>query len=263
MKGLVSFCIFGPGTSGGTDGHKQGYSGPRDIYYGGAVKNALLYREWQPNWDLRFYLGGSIPRSVTDELEVANPNTQFVWVDQPEDQKATWWRMNAIKDAWGYDFILFRDVDSRPSLREKTAVEEFLDSSFSYHMMRDHRYHGRQLMSGMWGVKRDSFAELQHLPWYLDQDFYGTDQIALLMMVWPTCRRKILSHIGCYNIYEKVSQRRPFRVPRDPGSFVAQGLYADDTVRYPEHATEIESDVELLASPDIFAEEYRCVPKPV
>jgi hypothetical protein len=267
MKGLVSFTLFGDGTRLlGTNGNIQGYQGEsKDIYYGGAIKNAILYRQWQPSWSLRFYLGGTVPHSLEKELLLANPNCQFVRVEGNEDETATWWRMSAIKDAWDYDFIIFRDVDSRPWARERHAVEEWLGSDWTFHMMRDHNFHGRELMSGMWGIKREAYASLQHLPNQIDENYYGTDQIALLNSVWIVARRKILAHIGSYNIFERMSQRLPFRIPRsiEPlGRFVAQGVYADDTVRYPDHADKVTPDEELLLRDDIFLEEHR-VPRKV
>lgn len=244
MRGLVSFCIFG--------------DDPSNIYYKGAVKNALAYANWRPQWDLWFYVGRSVPETVLESISFVNPRAHFEVMDAPENQTSTYWRVNAVFHS-DHDFILMRDVDSRLTNREQIAVDEWLDSDFPYHTMRDHPFHGRQLLAGLWGLKRSVYHELQGIPREVSQneDFYGIDQIALTNFVWPQCRRKVMAHIGCYCIYERQSQRRPFRVPRSPGTFVGQGFTGDGKLRYPGHEDLVVPDAELLSSPDIFLEEFR------
>lgn len=243
MIGLVAFSLFG--------------DDPSNIYFGGAVKNARLYREHFPEWDLWFYIGRSVPDSVIREIKAVNDRASFDLIDEAEDQTSTWWRFRAIKHS-GHDFILFRDCDSRLTTREMYAVNEWLESPFPYHAMRDHKFHGRVLLAGLWGLKREVLHQHRKIPDRIDGDYYGTDQVALLTWIWPACRRSILTHIGCYHIFEKMDQRRPFTIRRTPAvPFVAQGLNADDTVRYPEHHKMVDADSDLLARDDIFLEEFR------
>ncbi len=243
MSGLVSFSLFG--------------DDPSDVYFGGAVKNARQYARHHPDFDLWFYVGRSVPDSVLESIKNANPRASFDLVDECEDQTSTWWRYRALKHS-DHDFILFRDVDSRLIPREQAAVSEWLDSDFPYHAMRDHQYHGRQLLAGLWGLKRSAFISHRKIPDRIPGDFYGTDQIALLSYVWPACRRKIMTHIGCYHIFEKMPQRRPFTVPRtEEYPFVAQGFDAEENPRYPEHTPFVDADRELAARDDIFLEEFR------
>lgn len=249
LRGVVSFCLFG--------------DDPSDIYFKGAVKNAHMYSMWHPEWDLWFYVGKSVPDKVLSQIAAQNDRVSIEVMDEPENQTSTYWRMNAIFNS-DHDFILFRDVDSRPCQREKAAVEEWLESSYAFHAMRDHNYHGRQLLAGLWGVKREAYHQLHAIPRSVGQneDFYGVDQIALTMHVWPVARRQVMAHIGSYNIYERMEQRRPFRVARDQGSFVGQGFMGDGSIRYKGHEEFVIEDAELRARNDIFMEEYR-VPREV
>lgn len=248
MSGLVSFSLFG--------------DDPQDVYYEGAIQNAKLYKQLYPNWDLWFYIGNSVPDRILQEIRSVNPRASFDLIDETEDQTSTWWRYRALKYS-DHDFILFRDVDSRPWKRETTAVEEWLESPWPYHTMRDHRFHGRQLLGGLWGVKRKAFAHHHNIPDRITGDWYGVDQVALLTWVWVFCRRQILTHIGCYHIFEKMDQRRPFSVARTEAEpFIAQGLDANDKPRYPGHEKMIDADIELRKRDDIFLEEFR-VPRKV
>ena len=52
------------------------------------------------------------------------------------------------------DLFLSRDLDSRISPREVSAVTEFLsDPRANFHVMRDHPAHVTYIMGGLWGVK--------------------------------------------------------------------------------------------------------------
>ena len=51
------------------------------------------------------------------------------------------------------DFFMSRDLDSLIFEREYSAVEEWLKSSKSLHIMRDHPLHKTAILGGMWGLK--------------------------------------------------------------------------------------------------------------
>ena len=62
------------------------------------------------------------------------------------------------------DIFLSRDLDSSLSTREKSAVDEWLNSDKLFHAIRDHPSHNGVLLAGLWGVKnyqnRDLVSEL-------------------------------------------------------------------------------------------------------
>ncbi len=49
--------------------------------------------------------------------------------------------------------MISRDLDSRFSEREVSAVDEWLKSKEAFHVMRDHELHENEMLAGMWGVK--------------------------------------------------------------------------------------------------------------
>lgn len=53
------------------------------------------------------------------------------------------------------DVVLSRDADSPLTARESTAVMEWLESDYSFHLMRDHPWHCNHPMLGGIILQRD------------------------------------------------------------------------------------------------------------
>ena len=90
-----------------------------------------------------------------------------------------------------------RDSDSRLNAREKAAVDEWLASGASIHVMRDHPNHKRPINAGMFGGRRDalrgkSMAGLVRA--WRDKKAYGGDLRFLNRVVWPLVKRDQLGH---------------------------------------------------------------------
>ena len=52
-----------------------------------------------------------------------------------------------------HNLVLSRDLDSPLTHRERAAVDEWLASNKSLHIMRDHPLHGDFVLAGMWGFR--------------------------------------------------------------------------------------------------------------
>ena len=64
-----------------------------------------------------------------------------------------------LKYALQVDLYVCRDLDSRFSAREQSAVSEWLDSGQPIHAMRDHPAHNTPLLGAAWGARlsQDNF----------------------------------------------------------------------------------------------------------
>lgn len=229
MRGLVSFSVFG--------------DDPNDIYFGGALRNAEMYRTLYPEWVLRFYVGKTAHKILEPDLSGWS-NVEIVPMDAPEDQTATFWRFLALRDR-SFDFHLFRDTDGRPHPRERAAVEEWLASNQDFHVMRDHPRHGAVMLAGLWGVKSGShMARInRRLPEKVVGDYYQVDQDFLRAKLWPLARRSLMAHVDCRYLYGSPGITRPFLTPRNNLDFFAgEGRFADNRLRFPEHRLEIPVD---------------------
>jgi hypothetical protein len=241
LRGLVSFSLFGD----------------QPLYTVGAVRNAEMWA----NSDLfpsdirlecRFYVGNSVPEECRRHL--IGLGAEVVPVSgRPEDQTATFWRYDASGDSEFYDFVLFRDVDSRPNAREVAAIRDWLGTNRTYHFIRDHPYHGVPILAGLWGARSWGCAFLREaLPMvppadfyqsvnrrigrddYTSNDFYQVDQWWLRLKVYPEIKHMSLSHDEFFGFERR---RWRLRMPPRPAdfSFVGEGFNEFDEPRFPEH----------------------------
>jgi hypothetical protein len=163
-------------------------------YAVGAIENAHICTSLYPGFTCRFYVGDTVPDRVSRELAAAGAEV-VPMVDEPEDWHATFWRFNSLHDDT-IDVHLFRDCDSRPDAREKTAVDEWLASGREFHILRDHPEHGMPILAGMWGCTRVGAQRIrlllpaEHGP----VEHYLADQFWLRDFVYPIAVDRALIH---------------------------------------------------------------------
>ena len=136
MKKIIAYSLWGEGR----------------IYNYGALENALVAEEFYPDWICRFYCANNCDPVIIKELEKRN-NVEVVKVDCNENKAINmFWRfIPAFED--DVDVMISRDTDSILSMREKRAVDEWLNTpEKDFHIMRDHPAHTQLIMAGMFAV---------------------------------------------------------------------------------------------------------------
>lgn len=174
--------------------------GDRDLYIRGIVSNARLMSEVYPNWEMWCWHDDSIPKDTLKSLEdlgVHLLNAQGIGIT------GKMWRMLA-HDIAGCERFVCRDADSRISVREFHAVEEWERSGLDFHIMRDHPgHHDFPIMAGMWGAKgRAMGVKIETLirAYVVPIQHYGYDQGFLKNYVWPRARTRCLIHDSSGNV---------------------------------------------------------------
>ncbi len=183
-KKVLSFSLFGQ----------------RPKYFCGAIGILQQQPTVFPGWTCRFYVAENMISSVTDELSAGGAE---VIIMRPEKLLAgMFWRFLAA-DEDNLDACLMLDADSPLLERHRRATEEWLNSEKFYHVIRDHRFHRRKIMGGMWGVKKpnpvvlnmrqeiENFISLHKEKYYR----YGDDQVFLAKVVYPRIRKHTLFHV--------------------------------------------------------------------
>ena len=167
----------------------------------GAIKNAQLAQRFFPGFTVRFYYGASVPKWVLSTLLIFE-HVELIKVEEPEDSVARTWRFMACLDT-DVDVVLSRDVDARLSLREAEAHQEFLDSNFNFHIIRDHPSgHNYVISAGMFAMKTQAYGNLMHkkLLEYEFRDEYMADQNFLATAIYPHVADDCLIHDEYYDI---------------------------------------------------------------
>lgn len=195
MVNAFSFCLYGPET-------------PK--YYDGLLENLVLIQHHYPTWRIYVYLGNDVPRSFGERLrgtpQVVVRDTGIV------GHRNSMYRFFAI-DEPDVDLVLFRDADSRIHWKDRWAIQRFLDSGKTAHLIRDHRDHGAPILAGLWGLRkgvlqrplRDLVAEW--VPEHAgsgdanDPLGFGIDQNFLRLVLYPLITSDALVHYSFNCLY--------------------------------------------------------------
>lgn len=200
MKQVISYSLYG-----------------KDLrFLIGALKNAQLANRFFPGFTVRYYYGRSVPKWVLSTLLVFE-NVELIRVDEPENSISRTWRFMACLDT-DVDVVLSRDVDARLSLREAEAHQEFMDSKYNFHIIRDHPTgHNYTISAGMFAMKTQAHGNLMHKR-LLDHDFfdeYMADQKFLMEKIYPEVKHDCLIHDDYYEIkVEDGSEKRTIKRER-------------------------------------------------
>lgn len=97
------------------------------------------------------------------------------------------------------DVWISRDCDSRLSHREKNAVDEWLASGKTAHVMRDSHNHCYEIMAGMFGINNRLYYGHGYPPLSVGAgsmkcSVRDADQQYLIKYLWPVIRNDHMSH---------------------------------------------------------------------
>lgn len=114
------------------------------------MENARRLPLVYPDWKGVFFVDDFAWSKIGVELEESG--CLVIRKGQSEGHRGMLWRFEAVTltDARR---VIVRDVDSRVTSREARAVDEWIKSGFSLHVIRDHPWHTRPVMGGMWGIQ--------------------------------------------------------------------------------------------------------------
>lgn len=208
MKKVIAFSLWG--------------SNPK--YTIGLIKNLDLAKIIYPDWVCRIYCGNSVPQEIIKEINLKD-NKELIIMNEHGNWEGMFWRFYAAEDA---DVMISRDTDSRLTYREKQAVDEWLKSDKLFHIMRDHPYHGTEILGGMWGVKAPILKNIKQLiQAYKKGDFYQVDQNFLREKIYPLVYNTSFVH-------DEFFDKKPFPTKRKNYEFVGQ-VFDENDVTVNEH----------------------------
>lgn len=198
--------------------------GDNELYNVGIVKNADQVPLIYPNWQMLVYHDNSVPKETLHVLE--DLNVKLFNVDG--HTHGMFWRFFA-SDIPDCEYVIFRDSDSRLSIREKMAVDEWIESRKTIHVMRDHPAHqipyGNNtlgILGGMWGIKGNTIPMKQSIENFSKNKImgYGIDQ-TFLKTIYNVFQDDRCTHDDFF-------EKKPFPIQRKNGRFIGERMDVND-----------------------------------
>ena len=216
MKNIISYSLWGN----------------KPMYWVGALENIKMAAEFFPGWVCRFYIDKDAEPTLIDTIR--GNNVEVYFVDKKTYPNGMFWRFAAAFDK-DVNIFLSRDCDSRFSIRELTAVNEWLKSDKDFHIMRDHPQHVVPILGGMWGCRNNIFKNYNfkgELNSWCHRMNDGADQDFLDKIVYPQIKHLAIEHSE-FNI----SSGMPiisFPTERKDYEFVGD-VFDENNIRHPEY----------------------------
>lgn len=195
--------------------------GDKPIYNVGAIKNAELWKEIYPEWQMVVYYDNTVPLQTIDKLKELGVLT-IDFTDK--NLYGMFWRFYAV-DLPDSEYSIFRDCDSRITIRERMAVDEWIKSNKSLHVMRDHPAHripygndGLGILGGMWGIKSKVIPITDMIEKFRkDKNLsYGSDQTFLKTVYWVFQNDR--------TTHDEFFEKKPFPISREYGRFIGDRI---------------------------------------
>ena len=212
MKKIISYSLWG--------------NDPKYTY--GAIKNAETALEHYPEWECWFYCANNVSFDIILKLK-SFKNTTVIQCNNNGGWKFATERFLAISEE-DVERVIFRDCDSRFSKREVAAVNEWIESKKTLHIMKDHPWHaGFPILAGLWGLSNNfSFDMKDLLRSYKNHDQYHYDQIFLANFVWDKYKNDCVVHDEIFN-------NNPFPVEMENYHYVGEPYNEFDLPCNPSH----------------------------
>ena len=174
MSRILSYSLF--------SNHPQ--YGHRELYWQGIPAVVRAHHNLFTGWEMRVHHDSSVERDYGRLLR-AYAAAGLVSLHYVEENIATCrsmlWRM---LPAWedGVEFVMCRDLDSLPSVKDRLAVEEFVQSGMVVHALGDNASHVG-LMGGMVGFSSEFRKRFPFKTW---EDFLNSYTDAAFPMHVPS-----------------------------------------------------------------------------
>jgi hypothetical protein len=183
--------------------------GDNPIYWKGALENILLVKQYLPGWFIHFFVDQKCQKDLVETLK--DEITEVKLVDSHflgntlnslsiHSHQGMFWRFMSSLDE-DVDIFLSRDCDSRISNREVQSINEWINSSKRFHIMRDHPYHTAPILGGMWGCRgglmREINLEQKIIDWTnrnIQRYNLGVDQDFLAQIIYPIISEECYEH---------------------------------------------------------------------
>ncbi len=198
MKRIISFAIF--------DSSKHAY---RPGFYWQHLKHTVWgYLSLFPDWELRIFHDKSLYDNYYGGVLLRLQDKGFLKLIYMGEEtaicRAMLWRLEPLFDP-EVEYVLCRDTDHNPTIREKKMVEQFIQTKKALHCVQDNLAHVCPMLGGLIGFNVESFRKtfaaasvdnlLRSFHWNKDRlTEHGDDQNFMNKHLWPKLRSSSALH---------------------------------------------------------------------
>ncbi len=207
--------------------------GDNPLYWKGAQANIEQAKIYFPDWICRFYIDKAANKDRINAIQDYD-TVEVILMDAKDSFHGMFWRFLAAADL-DVNIMLSRDCDSRFSIREVTAVKEWLASDKDFHIMRDHPRHCMPILGGMWGcrngiLRADKIDIVGMMNNWTKYSSYSCDQDFLALNIYPLLKGKAVEHSE-FNL-PLLNEIIPFSTERVDYEFVGD-TFDENNIRHP------------------------------
>jgi len=179
-------------------------------------------------FEIYIYFDNSVPSSVVNELKKRGANLLQMKANYNTAAEKMSWRYNPILNNIN-DCCIIRDADSIITDREIELIKEWLNTSYNFHIIRDHPLHNMPIMGGLFAVKKglfDNFKKIYDTKFtkYISLDYNG-DQLFLAHEIYPLVVNESLIQTSCFSfMFEKVLF---IKKAKNPANYIGSVYFGD------------------------------------
>lgn len=168
---------------------------PSEEVVRGAIRNATFAHAVYPGWRCRFYVGSNFP--VAGQRDILRAGGQIVQVaghGRLKDPRL--WKLHVLGDR-KVKYFLMRDPLALVNVRERVAVDNWLESGRHFHVMRDHYSHTELILPGLWGGVNGVIPPVLDLLKGFAPDLLSSGSLVSALLadrVWPSIRKSVCIH---------------------------------------------------------------------
>lgn len=197
--------------------------GTQARYIQGAFRQTELCEKYFPGWQVRIY---------TDRAEnFLSLSGRAKIIEVTDGSYGVFWRFAPMFESPD-NIVVVRDSDSRITIREQQAVNEWIQSDKNFHVIKDHESHYQwAINAGMFAYRGqlDAHTYSTMLAYANRSHSYTIDQIWLQEHVWPNVKNSCMIHSMQSDTW--FAQTR--NMLQNPFSFVGNGYDEHDMPLYP------------------------------
>ena len=203
--------------------------GNKPIYLVGAIRNVRQAQQIYPDFQCWFYVHEeTVPKETIQKLLEFN-NVKIIYKTGDLSKiKPMMWRFEPLSNS-EVDLFMSRDVDTKILLREKLAVDEWLNSDFLLHIMRDHPWHNQPIQGGMFGIKKSNINFIDQINLYVQNGNYNYDQTFLKDIIYPLYKDNCIIHASFHKLEGDKCKDFPIKHEQDDYRFVGEYVYEDES----------------------------------